>query len=264
VSGPAPIVLDLPGGRVAFSTRLGGVSDGPYESLNLGILTGDHRGRVLRNRSLLAGTIGLEAPRIAMGWQVHGADVRHWPGPPEREARAYFPPPDGQPSANEAASSGSAGDGARIRALPRVDGHVTDATRVGLIVLVADCLPVALCSPPRVAILHCGWRGLAAGIVERALARFDEPPAAAIGPGIGRCCYEVGDEVLGAFRDLDGVARGRMLDLRAIVRRKLAAGGVERVEDVDHCTSCRADLYFSHRRDGGVTGRQGGLIWREP
>jgi copper oxidase (laccase) domain-containing protein len=109
--------------------------------------------------------------------------------------------------------------------------------------------------------LHCGWRPLAGGIVEKALATFDSPPAAAIGPGIGRCCYEVGEEVLAEFADLDGVADGRMLDLRMVVRRKLEAAGVSVIEDVDLCTSCRADLFFSHRRDNGVTGRQGGVAW---
>src|SRR3954449_4308724 len=117
-------------------------------------------------------------------------------------------------------------------------------------------------APGRAAMLHCGWRGLADGIVEHGLARFGEVPAAAIGPGIGRCCYEVGDEVLGRFAGMDGVADGPMLDLRAIARRKLEAGGVTRIDEVDLCTSCRADLYFSHRRDGGVTGRQGGLVAR--
>ena len=93
------------------------------------------------------------------------------------------------------------------------------------------------------------------------MARFDSPPAAAVGAGIGPCCYEVGEEVLEAFGDLDGVADGRMLDLRAVVQRKLDAAGVDRVDHLDLCTSCRADLFFSHRRDGGVTGRQGGLAW---
>jgi copper oxidase (laccase) domain-containing protein len=125
---------------------------------------------------------------------------------------------------------------------------------------VADCYPVALSNGARAAMLHCGWRPLAGGILERAIARFDETPAAAVGPGIGGCCYEVGPEVLDAFADLDGVASGRMLDLRAVISAKLAAAGVTRVEHVDHCTSCRPDLYFSHRRDGGLTGRQGGLV----
>jgi polyphenol oxidase len=110
--------------------------------------------------------------------------------------------------------------------------------------------------------LHCGWRGLAADIVAAAVARFDAPPAAALGPAIGRCCYEVGPEVLAEFEDLDGVADGRLLDLRAVARQKLAAAGVERIEDVGLCTSCREDLFFSHRRDAGVTGRQAGIVWR--
>jgi YfiH family protein len=227
----------LPGASVAFSTRRGGVSRGPYESLNLGILTDDDPERVSQNRSILAREAGLERERVAMGWQVHGSELREWDGGAE----------------------GYAAPGAD---LPRVDGHLTGEAGLGLLVLVADCLPVALAGGGRVAMLHCGWRGLAAGIVENALARFEQPPAAAIGPGIGRCCYEVGPEVLDAFDGLDGVADGRMLDLRAVARRKLEAGGARVAEDVDLCTSCRPDLFFSHRRDAGVTGRQGGLVWK--
>ena len=128
--------------------------------------------------------------------------------------------------------------------------------------LVADCLPVALAGDGRVAMLHCGWRGLAGGIIERAVALFDGPVAAAVGPGIGRCCYEVGDEVLAAFADVEGAADGRMLDLRAVAAAHLEAAGVEVVEHVDMCTACRPDLFFSHRRDAGVTGRQAGIVWR--
>jgi YfiH family protein len=231
------IRADLPGAAVAFSTREGGVSEGPYESLNLGILTDDVPEHVSENRSILARSAGLGRERIAMGWQVHGTDLREW-------------------------SAGAEGFAAPGADLPRVDGHLTDEPGLGLLVLVADCLPVALAGGGRVAMLHCGWRGLAGGIVESALARFDEPPAAAIGPGIGRCCYEVGPEVLAAFEDLEGVAEGRMLDLRAVAARKLEAGGARVEEDVDLCTSCRPDLFFSHRRDDGVTGRQGGMVWK--
>jgi polyphenol oxidase len=232
------IRADLPGARVLFSTREGGVSEGPYASLNLGILTDDDPGRVRENRELLAREAGLPAERVAMGWQVHGSELLDWHEAPEE--------------------GGFAGSGAELE---RVDGHLTTRPDVGLLVLVADCLPVALSGRGKVAMVHCGWRGLAAGILERALERFEEPPAAAIGPGIGPCCYEVGEEVVEAFEGLDGVARGRMLDLRAVVRRKLEAGGVQQVESVDLCTSCRSDLFFSHRRDGGVTGRQAGLAW---
>ena len=84
-----------------------------------------------------------------------------------------------------------------------------------------------------------------------------------MGPGIGGCCYEVGDEVLEAFADVDGAASGRMLDLRAVISARLAAAGVSDVEHADHCTSCEPELYFSHRRDDGVTGRQAGIIVRD-
>jgi len=236
VSARAP--LELPGARVAFSTRHGGVSEGPYESLNLGILTDDDRRRVTENRHRLARAVGLAPETIAMGWQVHGTDLAEWDEPPSAEAYAKptFP-------------------------LRQVDGHLTDLPGVGLLVLVADCLPVALAAPGRVGMLHCGWRGLAGGIVEAAVGRFEEPPAAAIGPGIGRCCYEVGEEVLERFADYPDAANGRMLDLRAVAVAQLRAAGVENAEHVDLCTSCNQELFFSHRRDDGVTGRQGGMAW---
>jgi polyphenol oxidase len=140
-----------------------------------------------------------------------------------------------------------------------VDGHLTSEPDLGLLVLVADCYPVALSDGRRAAMLHCGWRPLAGGIVEKAVARFEGTPAAAVGPGIGGCCYEVGPEVLAAFAGLDGVAQGRMLDLRKVIAAKLRAAGVERIEHVDRCTSCEPERYFSHRRDRGLTGRQAGL-----
>ena len=236
MSASSVIEVGLPGARAAFSTRVGGVSSGPYESLNLGILTDDDGELVAENRRRVLARAGVEAAGFAH--QVHGTDVIEWDEPPPE------------------------GFGAAGTALTQADGHGTSVVGLGLLVLVADCLPVALAAPGRVAMLHCGWRGLAGGIVERALASFGEPPAAALGPCIGRCCYEVGPEVLDAFADLDGVADGRMLDLRAVAEAKLRAAGVERVEHVDLCTSCRPDLFFSHRRDDGVTGRQCGIVVR--
>jgi YfiH family protein len=223
------ISVSLPGARAFFSTRQGGVSSGPYESLNLGILTDDDRELVDENRRRVLAHAGVEP--IAFGHQVHGTRIVEWDGP------------SGQP-------------------LEEADGHATELAGLGLLVLVADCLPVALAGADRVAMLHCGWRGLAGGIVEAALDDFAEPPAAALGPCIGQCCYEVGQEVLDAFSDLDGVADGRMLSLRAVAEAKLRAAGVELVEQVDLCTSCRPDLFFSHRRDKGLTGRQCGLVVR--
>ena len=149
------------------------------------------------------------------------------------------------------------------RDLVKLDGHLTRDGGVALLVLVADCFPVALSDGEQAAMLHCGWRPLAGGIIETALASFSERPAAAVGPGIGGCCYEVGDEVLEAFTDIEGAASGRMLDLRTVISAKIAAGGVTGVQHVDRCTSCEPELYFSHRRDRGVTGRQAGFIVRD-
>jgi copper oxidase (laccase) domain-containing protein len=91
------------------------------------------------------------------------------------------------------------------------------------------------------------------------VASFDSPPAAAVGPGIGGCCYEVGPEVAERFAGVPGALDGRMLDLRRVIAAKLADAGVREVAHLDRCTSCEPELYFSHRRDRGVTGRQAGL-----
>ena len=229
--------LELPGARAIFSTRQGGVSEGPYASLNLGILTDDEPDRVIENRLRLAVAAELDPARVVMGWQVHGTDLREWEGPDAQVAYA-------QPGDKE---------------LPRVDGQLTAEAGIGLLVLVADCYPVALSDGKRAAMLHCGWRPLAGGIVEKAVAAFDSPPAAAVGPGVGGCCYEVGPEVAERFEDVPGAVSGRMLDLRRVIAARLEASGVREVAHLDRCTSCEAELYFSHRRDRGLTGRQGGL-----
>jgi copper oxidase (laccase) domain-containing protein len=127
--------------------------------------------------------------------------------------------------------------------------------------MVADCFPVALSGTRGVAMLHCGWRGLAAGIVERGVTETGAE-AAAVGPGIGPCCYEVGDEVRAAFADVgDPVAANGHLDLPAVIRTLLARAGVRRVQEADMCTSCNPGLFFSHRRDGPASGRQAGIAW---
>jgi YfiH family protein len=230
--------LPLPGARAVFSTRQGGVSRGPYRSLNLGILTDDDPANVRENRVRLAAKARVRAEAVAMGWQVHGTDLREWDGP---DPQNVYAEPGG-------------------KQLPRVDGHLTSERHLALLVLVADCYPVALSDGGRVAMLHCGWRPLAGGIVEKAVARFERTPAAAVGPGIGGCCYEVGPEVLEHFTDVPGAADGRMLDLRRVIDDRLAAAGVTDVEHLDCCTSCHPDLYFSHRRDDGLTGRQAGIV----
>ncbi len=246
---------DLGGARAAFATRLGGVSAAPFDRLNLGVLTDDSNEAVVENRRRLAAALGLDPARIPIGLQVHGADLAFHSGPQQ-------PSPFALPGSE----------------IPEVDGHVVSAPGLAPLVFTADCLPVALFGPGGVAMLHCGWRGLAAGIVASGVEAVGATTAA-IGPGIGPCCYEVGPEVLNAFSHLGpGIARAadgpisragddesahRHLDLVEVARRLLLAAGVERIEAAGLCTSCEPELFFSHRRDAGRTGRQGGLAWIE-
>jgi polyphenol oxidase len=231
---------ELPGARAAFSTRVGGFSTGPFESLNLGILTGDDEPTVRRNRARLADALGRDPESIVIARQVHGAEITSHDGPQR-------PSPFAQPGSP----------------IPELDGHVIGAEGLAALVFVADCLPVALSGPGGVALLHCGWRGLAGGIIEKGATAVGATHAA-VGPGIGPCCYEVGQEVLDAFVDLgDGIADGRMLDLPEVARRLLARAGVDETEIAGLCTSCEPSLFFSHRRDCGRTGRQAGVAWAE-
>jgi polyphenol oxidase len=230
----------LPRARAAFSTRIGGVSAEPFATLNLAILTGDDRGAVGENRRRLAAALGLAADHVVIGRQVHEAELARHEGPQD-------PSPFAEPGFSDP---------------PERDGHITSEPDLAALVFVADCLPVALAGEHGAAVLHCGWRGMAGGIVERGVEAVSAR-AAAIGPGIGPCCYEVGEEVLARFLPLGaGVAEGRMLDLPEVARRLLDRAGVAQVESAGLCTSCNPELFFSHRRDGPRAGRQGGLVWR--
>ncbi len=218
--------------RVAFSTRQGGVSDGRYASLNLGLLTADEPANVEENRRLLCSEVAADPERLALNRQVHGTTVRR-------------------------AHAGDRGEHA--------DGLWTDEPGLPLLAMTADCLPVALARlagarSAGLAILHVGWRGLADGVIANGVGAVGGSLAAAIGPGIGPCCYEVGPEVAESFAA--DLLTGRNLDLWTAAERALRAAGVEEVERTDLCTSCNPDLFFSHRRDDGDTGRQGviGLV----
>jgi polyphenol oxidase len=124
---------------------------------------------------------------------------------------------------------------------------------------------VALSAPGAVAMVHAGWRGLAAGVLDEGVAALRDvgatgPVTAAIGPGAGGCCYEVGDEVRVTFEDVPEAMLGRNVDLKAVATARLRAAGVEEVHDSGLCTMCDP-RFFSHRRDQGTTGRQGGVAW---
>lgn len=222
--------------RVAFSTRLGGVSEGPYHSLNLGALTGDDPERVLENRRRLAATVGADPLRATMAWQQHGARVA--------EAR-----PTG-------ILTGTA-------VFEQCDGLWSRERGQAMALVTADCLPVAVCrteGEPVLCLLHAGRRGLLAGIVDAGVRTLGGGVlAAVIGPGIGPCCYEVGEEIAEPFRVAfgDDLARDGRLDLWTAAERALTAAGCATVERTDLCTACDPERFFSHRRDGGLTGRQG-------
>ncbi len=213
---------DLPGARAAFSTRSAGNAKGDPRPL--------------------AAALDLSPERIATSNQVHGADLAT-----HRALRCDF-------------SSHIEDKSQRKLGLSEADGQVITAPGLAGLVYVADCLPVAVAGPGGVAILHCGWRGMAAGIVARGVEAVDATHAA-IGPGIGPCCYEVGDELLDVFAGLGkGISTGRMLDLPEVARRLLKDAGIEEIDSSDLCTRCEEELFFSHRRDAGPE-RQAGVVW---
>jgi polyphenol oxidase len=218
------LAIALPGGTALFTTRRGGVSDGPFASLNLGLLTDDDAERIRENRARVERISG---GRLAQARQVHGTDVV--PADPDTMVEA--------------------------------DGQVTTRAGVAAVALTADCLPIALVAPEGIGMLHAGWRGLANGVIANGVEALRQVGAghiaAAIGPGAGPCCYEVGDEVRAAFG-----TSGRTVDLKAIARKRLTAAGVEEVHDCGLCTIHDPERFFSHRRDRGVTGRQAGVVWR--
>jgi purine-nucleoside/S-methyl-5'-thioadenosine phosphorylase / adenosine deaminase len=222
--------------EVAFSTRKGGVSEGPFESLNLGRMTGDEPERVDENRRRLCVEVGADLDKLALNRQHHSATVH-------------------------AAVRGS-------RGVPG-DGLWSDTGGQPMAAMAADCLTIAIAKTngerPALAVLHAGWRGLLEGIVEAGVAALgDGRLAAAIGPAIGPCCYEVGAEVADAFatRYGQGLMRGCNLDLWTASERALHRSGCVDVHRFDLCTACNPDLFFSERRTGKPRGTHGviGLV----
>lgn len=228
-----------------FLGRTGGVSSGPFASLNLRYGSGDGDESVAENRRRLLEHFAADADRLCLLEQVHGDTVV--PATPE-----------GEPSA--------------------ADAHYTAEPGLLLAISTADCLPILFHDPASgaVAAAHCGWRGtldrLAARVVATLVREYGAKPAGlrvAIGPGICASCYQVGPEFRGhvdrsGLRDIladDPVAPGRFrLDLKQANRLVLAGAGVERIDVMPECTSCLAGSFFSHRRDRGVTGRQWSVI----
>jgi hypothetical protein len=226
VAGTVEATLELPGsGRALFTDRTAG---------NLSTGTGDDLEQGLVRRAELCERLGLAW--LCSSRQRHGRTVNTI----ERVAGA-----EGQALAIDA------------------DGQATALRGVGAMVMAADCLPVALGCNGAVAMVHAGWRGLAAGVLEEGVAALrklagGEPIEAIVGPCAGVCCYEVGAEVHATFGGAHRV--GDHIDLRAIAHERLAAAGVGRVRDVQACTICD-ERFFSHRREGERAGRQAGVAW---
>jgi polyphenol oxidase len=225
----------------AISTRHGGVSPAPYDSLNLSLSVPDDPARVRENRRRFAAALGVDPDRLVSSRQVHGDDVL---------------------MVDDRFSTGGP--------LPAADVQVTDRAGWLLTLRFADCVPLLLVHSGRrvVAAVHAGWRGTLKGAVGTALAVLRDRYAAepdgvrvGIGPSIGPCCYEVGEEVAEQFADRGlGVLRtaGRpRLDLWELNRRAVLAGGVPagQVEVARVCTRCHVNEYFSHRAQGYPAGR---------
>ena len=210
---------------VGFTTRTGGVSEGPFASLNLGGKE-DRPEAIAENRRIACAQLGLDPSQLAFNRQRHTARV------------------------HRARSGIQVGDG---------DALWTDEAELPLLAMSADCLPIAILATngrPALAVVHAGWRGLAAGVVEASVAALGaSATVAVIGPSVGPCCYEVGPEVSALF-DADLTSDG-ILNLWDTGERALRQAGVERVDRLDLCTRCDAGLFFSHRRDGSRRGVQG-------
>lgn len=232
-----------PGVRAAFTTRLGGVSAPPCDALNLGAHVGDAPAQVAANRARLASMLSLPSEPVWLE-QVHGIDVADLDAP--------------------------------LRGTPTADAAISHSAGKVCVIMVADCLPVLIASRDGrgIAAAHAGWRGLAAGVLERTVAALGRPAAdlsAWLGPAISREHFEVGEEVRAAFTANDpdaqrcfvANARGRwQADLVGLARRRLAALGVTDVSGGTWCTFADRERFFSHRRDGRC-GRMAALIWRD-
>lgn len=222
---------------VVFGSRRAGRSTGPFASLNVGVGTSDEQERVMENRTALSAAVGQIPEAVATARQVHADRILSHVGPSAGCEWARGEIPDEE-----------------------ADGHITNSPGVTLAVITADCLPVAVYGDEGLALVHCGWRGLEMGLAARAAERV-RGRAAAIGPGIGKCCFEVQEDVLSRFADYPAAVHDQKVDLEAVAREQLEASGVGEIAAARQCTCCNEVDFFSHRRDGGTTGRQGTIAW---
>jgi len=256
----SPLLTNAGGLTHAFTTCTGGISPPPYHSLNLSSRTGDSDENVSENLRILTKELGIEAAPVFMD-QVHGDNIL-FVDEPQDVIKASSPSPS-------------------------VDAAITASRDIPLVVITADCLPILLYDAARsvAAVVHAGWKGTALNIAGKTIAamtdRFGSDPGdiiAAMGPFIGPCCYEVDEKVVSPFESFiktnvsawskvfAPLASGKedrwMFDLAGANLLQLDTAGIRRIHISlsPHCTSCRDDLFYSHRRDGEKTGRQGAII----
>lgn len=246
------------GVRVAFTGREGGVSEGPYASLNLGSHVGDDLSCVQENRGILLEALGASDTRLVMANQVHGDTLVCI-----EDASA--------PLVDEACAQAQEG----------ADALVVGACDVAALLCFADCVPVVIVSPTgRFAVVHAGWRGVMSGVAAKAveaLAQLDLPRLGAgassgynvyVGPHIHACCFETGADVRDRFAARFGsgcIADDGHVDLVKALSVGLEEAGVSprRIVDAGVCTQCSHEEYFSYRASGGVCGRHGAIAYRK-
>lgn len=252
-SEPEFIIPDWPapkGVKAVSTTRTGGFSVAPWNSFNLGGHVDDHPERVEKNRQKLAELVGLSRSQFCFMEQVHGTEFAELPCDFSQKAPLQAP--------------------------VQADGCVTSESRIPCLVMAADCLPVLFCNRDgtRVAAAHAGWRGLCQGVLEQAVAQFDDPAdlMAWLGPAIGPQKFEVGTEVRKAFLEKDPEAHQAFVpgetdnhflaDLYSLARQRLTSVGVSEIYGGHWCTFTESERFFSYRRDG-MTGRMASLIFIE-
>ena len=217
----------------AFTTRRGGVSAAPFDSLNLGRSTTDRPEAVDENRRRVLAALGLDPARLATAGQVHGTGIAQVERPGH---------------------------------VPGCDGLITRTPGLAIAITTADCMPILLTAPGLVSVVHSGWRGTSGGMLAAAVRTAHDlgaPPGVLsihLGPCIRRCCYHVGDEVARLFPASCVERSGDrwQLDLPLAARIQLQGAGIDeaRIHDLEACTACEPYWYFSHRRDGSPSGRQ--------
>lgn len=248
----SPLLKSVSNLAHAFTTRLGGQSQAPLDSFNLGRHWGsdEHKHDAMQNRRILCDLFSIDAEKLAVPGQQHTNNVHVLRQNDLVQAGPYH--------------------------FPGIDAVATEQSRQPVLLHFADCVPVMLVdtNKHKLCVIHAGWRGTASGIVKKSVEamveHFESDPkdiAAAVGPAIGSCCYETGDEVVEQLKatveNADALVEYKnekpFPDLKAFNSMQLLESGVGQIDVSSWCTACHPEIFYSHRQSGGQTGRQGAL-----